>query len=132
MRPSSAVAIAEAIDNSTDFAGRIHADAFGKQVKRGMPELVEVSGNVLLAQLVRFMTLPLLHAAGPVLWAGSVATASQRRANPWAVVVVGIVSWRPCTVFTMCFRTDFSASGLQRHRCLYLWAIWHMDRMAIF
>ena len=88
---ASVVAIAQAIDNSTDLAGRIHADVFGKQVGGLLPQLVEVSGNVLLAQLVRFMTLPLLHAcwAGVVGW--FVATASQRKGNPWVVVAVGVV-----------------------------------------
>jgi len=87
----STLAIAQAVDNSTNMLGQVNAAAFGSQMKELMPQLVEVSGAVLLAQIVRFMTLPLLHAcwAGVVGW--FVATASHRHGNPWPVVVVGIL-----------------------------------------
>jgi RsiW-degrading membrane proteinase PrsW (M82 family) len=87
----SALAIAEAVDNSTNMMGQVNAAAFGSQMKQLMPQLVEVSGGVLLAQIVRFMTLPLLHAcwAGVVGW--FVATASRRKENPWPVVIIGIL-----------------------------------------
>ena len=87
----SALAIATAVDNSTDYYGRIHASAFSDQMKEVLPKLVELSGNLLLVQIVRFMTLPLLHAcwAGVVGW--FIATASRRSGNPWPIVVVGIL-----------------------------------------
>lgn len=86
----NALAIAQAIDNSTDFAGRVSVTAFDSQMRQVVPALVEVSGNVLLTQIVRFMTLPLLHAcwAGIVGW--FIATASHRTEKSWPVVIVGI------------------------------------------
>ena len=46
---------------------------------------------MVLAQIVRWMTLPLLHAcwAGVVGW--FIATASHRKGSRWPVVVIGIL-----------------------------------------
>ena len=87
----SALAIAEAVDNSTDLMGRVSGSAFGEQMQQLLPKLTEFSGTILLTQLVRFMTLPLLHAcwAGVVGW--FIAVASNRQGNPWPIVVVGIL-----------------------------------------
>lgn len=88
---ASVLAIATAVDKSTDYYGHIHASVFGEQMKEVLPKLVELSGNLVLVQIVRFMTLPLLHAcwAGVVGW--FIATASRRSGNPWPIVTIGIL-----------------------------------------
>jgi len=75
---ASALATARAIDNPSNYSGLL-------------PQLVEFSGSMLLVQIVRFITSPLLHAC----WAGSVgwfiAAASHRKGTRWPVVLMGIL-----------------------------------------
>ena len=87
----SALAFAKAVDNSTDWAGRVNGAAFGEQVQTVVSQLSEFYGSMVLAQIVRWMTLPLLHAcwAGVVGW--FIATASHRKGSRWPVVVIGIL-----------------------------------------
>ena len=56
-----------------------------------LPQLAEFSGSILLIQIVRFITSPLLHAcwAGVVGW--FIAAASHRTGSRWPVVVMGIL-----------------------------------------
>lgn len=86
----SAAAVAEAVDKSTTWSGAVNASAFSEQMKAVMPQLSDFYGGMVLAQIVRFMTLPLLHA----VWAGIVGwfivTASNRRERARAIVVLGI------------------------------------------
>ena len=56
-----------------------------------LPGLAELSGSVLLTQIVRFITTPLLHACwgGVIGW--FIAAASRRTGSRWPVVVTGIL-----------------------------------------
>ena len=87
----SAMEIARAVDNSTTWSGTVDSSAFANQMRTVMPNLSQFYGNMVLVQIVRFMTLPLLHA----VWAGIVgwfiATASNRQDKVRATVIVGIL-----------------------------------------
>ena len=74
----SALAVARAFDNPAHARGLL-------------PALADYQGSILLIQIVRFITSPLLHAcwAGVVGW--FIAAASHRTGTRWPVVLTGIL-----------------------------------------
>ena len=87
----SAQLFADSIHQSTNWLGMVDTDALAERINDNLPALVEFYGDMVLSQIVRFMTLPLLHAiwTGVVGW--FVAVSCQRSKSRWPVVVVGIL-----------------------------------------
>ncbi len=86
----SAIRIIEAIDNSTTSVGNIHGAAFAERMRSVIPRLSEFYGQRVLAQIVRFMTLPLLHAAWGGIAGWFIAVASNRQKRSGSIVVLGV------------------------------------------
>jgi len=86
----SAMQFADSIHQSTNWLGLVDGDELSRLISNDLPNLVEFYGSMVLTQVVRFMTLPLLHA----VWAGIagwfIAIAYQRKAGRWPTIVVGI------------------------------------------
>jgi len=85
----SAAVIAKAASDSDRWLGGINSAQFSAKLNEIVPQLGDYYGSVLTIQLVRFIPLPLLHAA----WSGTagwfIAVASTR--NPrWPTIYVGI------------------------------------------
>jgi len=86
----SAMLISTAVEESKNWIGGLDQDQFASKLQQIVPWLGEQYGNQVLIQIVRFIPLPLLHAA----WAGTVgyfiASASQKPETRWQTVTVGI------------------------------------------
>ena len=86
----SALVIAQAAGESRGWFGHLDADEFTSKLQNIIPQLGEHYGTILTVQMVRFIPLPLLHAA----WAGTVgwfvAVATARDSARWPTIAVGI------------------------------------------
>lgn len=80
--------IQECIEKATDLYGTVQHDAFLTKFQGLLPMMFEQYGSIVVAQLIRFMSLPLLHAA----WAGVVgyAAAVAVRNSQWSVLFGGL------------------------------------------
>ena len=86
----SAQLVTECLDQSRTWLGGVDAYTFSDKLKQAMPYLVEYYGQTIVIQIVRFMSLPLLHA----VWAGVVGyfiglSLLKKRAQ-WVFIAVGI------------------------------------------
>lgn len=88
----SAEVLSEIAVNSQGWIGNLDHETFLSKLQEVIPQLGEVYGTMLLVQIVRFIPLPLLHAA----WAGIlgyfIAVASTDRKTRWHVILIGLVS----------------------------------------
>ena len=88
----SAELVSYALGNSITWRGDINIDAFSNNLRQALPILVEYYGNTVTAQIVRFMTLPLLHGA----WAGVVGyfigLSLLKKKAQWIFITIGIAT----------------------------------------
>ena len=86
----SAMLVTECLDQSRNLYGSINAQSFADKLHSAMPFLVEYYGKTIIAQIVRFMSLPLLHAA----WAGVVGyfigLSLLKKKAQWVFIAVGV------------------------------------------
>ncbi len=86
----SALLVSECLDQSRSWYGDVDAYTFADKLKSAMPYLVEYYGQTIIAQIVRFMSLPLLHA----VWAGVVGyfigLSLLKKKAQWVFIAVGI------------------------------------------
>lgn len=88
----SAALVTECMNQSRTWTGSINAYNFAEKLQNAMPFLVEYYGSTIVAQVVRFMSLPLLHAA----WAGVVGyfigLSLFRKKAQWVFIAVGVTA----------------------------------------
>ncbi len=88
----SAALVAHCVGNARTWGGSINFQTFAYNLDKAMPFLVEYYGNIVVAQVVRFMSLPLLHAA----WAGVVGyfvgLSLLRKKAQWVFIFIGVGS----------------------------------------
>lgn len=86
----SALLVTECLNQSRSWYGGVNAYTFADKLRQAMPYLVEFYGGMIIAQVVRFMSLPLLHA----VWAGVVGyfigLSLLRKRAQWVFIAVGI------------------------------------------
>ena len=86
----SAMLVTECMDQSRSWYGSVNAYTFADKLQQAMPYLVEYYGQTIIAQIVRFMSLPLLHA----VWAGVVGyfigLSLLKKKAQWVFIAVGI------------------------------------------
>jgi RsiW-degrading membrane proteinase PrsW (M82 family) len=90
---SSAVGLGEAhvrqcVEQATNLHGGVNQDVFLERLSDALPIMFEQYGLFVVAQLTRFMSLPLLHAA----WAGLVGYGAAKafREGHWGLLFAGL------------------------------------------
>lgn len=83
-----AISIHQSVEAASNGAGVVAQDVFEEHIGAVMPQLFEQYGQLVSAQLIRFMTLPVLHAAWAALVGYSIAYSLLRR--NWSVMLVGL------------------------------------------
>lgn len=83
-----AAGINQAVEDAVGVYGTLNREAFEARLYDILPQIFEIYGEIVTVQLVRFMTLPLLHAA----WAGLVgySFALAVKGRNWMFFVGGI------------------------------------------
>ncbi len=85
---TSAIVIHDCVQQASNSHGAVNQNEYLERVTDALPSLFEQYGEMVVAQLVRFMTLPLLHAA----WAGIVGYATARAflSGQWWLLIAGL------------------------------------------
>ncbi|NCC50849.1 MAG: PrsW family intramembrane metalloprotease [Spartobacteria bacterium] len=80
--------IQQCVEAASNWAGMLNQEAFEARLSEMLPSLFEQYGELVAAQLIRFMALPLLHAAWAALVGYAIAISLiQRR---WGVMWLGL------------------------------------------
>ena len=83
-----AESIQKCVEAASNWSGAVDQAAFADRLKEMLPQVFEQYGEVVTAQLIRFMTLPLLHAAWAALVGYSIALSLIRRR--WSIMWGGL------------------------------------------
>lgn len=83
-----AISIHQCVEAASNGAGVVAQDVFEEHIGAVMPQLFEQYGQLVSAQLIRFMTLPVLHAAWAALVGYAVAYSLLRR--NWTAMLAGL------------------------------------------
>lgn len=83
-----AESIQQCVEAASSWSGVVDQQVFTERLEELLPHLFEQYGGLVSAQLIRFMTLPLLHAAWAALVGYSIALSLIRRS--WGIMWAGL------------------------------------------